>query len=69
MDFILVITLGPLWQVCYYTHYIFMPTYEIKFNKISLFDAGYVGRKAFFPVLERNTRINYLFHTMGFHYL
>lgn len=69
MDFILVITLGPLWHVCYYTHYIFMPTYEIKFNKISLFDAGYVGRKAFFPVLERNTRINYLFHSMGFHYL
>lgn len=25
--------------------------------------------KHFFPVLERNTRINYLFHTMGFHYL
>lgn len=23
-------------------------TYEIKFNKISLFNAGYIGRKAFF---------------------
>lgn len=53
MDFILVITLGPLWQVCYYTHYIFMPTYEIKFNKISLFDAGYVGRKAFFSCIRK----------------